>query len=317
MYIHPSTLLWPVLSSFLSLVIIAGAATMPNSSNPASPYGELSAQEKRVLRDKGTEPPFTGQYDRFAKPGVYCCRQCGTPLYTSDDKFNAGCGWPAFEAELPGAVRRTADADGRRIEITCQKCGGHLGHVFRGERLTPTNTRHCVNSMSMVFEPEQSDRVRRAFFAGGCFWGVEELLRRQPGVLAAISGYAGGAVDHPTYRQVCTGDTGHAETVQVLYDPKQTDFETLARFFLEIHDPTQEDRQGPDRGSQYRSVIFYRQEAEKQIAAKLLDILRRQGLDVKTAIEPIVRFWKAEDDHQDYYEKTGKAPYCHRWQKRF
>lgn len=293
---------------------------MPADFQPiphARTYGPLTEPEKRVILEKGTEPRFSGRYDHEFAPGVYCCRACGTPLYVADDKFDSGCGWPAFEAEVPGAVSRNPDADGRRTEICCRACGGHLGHLFAGERLTPKNARHCVNSLALVYEPPGSSHVRRVAFAGGCFWGVESLLRQRPGVLAAVSGYCGGETAYPTYADVCTGTTGHAEAVVVFYDPDQTNFTELTRFFLEIHDPTQLNRQGPDLGSQYRSAIFHTLPEERQCALDLLDILRRQGLNVQTEVLPLLHFWPAEEYHQNYYDKNGQRPYCHVWQKRF
>lgn len=284
--------------------------------NP-SPYGELSVEEKRVIENRGTEFPFTGKYTDEFQCGLYACRKCGAPLYRSDDKFQSSCGWPAFDDEIPGAVKRMPDSDGVRTEISCSCCGGHLGHVFFGEHLTGKNTRHCVNSVSMVFEPQETGRLQRAVFAGGCFWGVEEFMRRQSGVLKVTNGFSGGELENPTYHDVCSGRTGHAESVEIIFESGKTDFETICRYFLEIHDPTQLYRQGPDIGSQYRSVIFYFDEKQKKIAEKLLSILREKGYSVVTELVRFYRFWNAEEYHQDYYQRKGDRPYCHRFEKRF
>lgn len=282
----------------------------------------LTEFEKHVIIDKGTERPFTGEYTDFKGKGTYTCRQCGAELYRSEDKFDSGCGWPSFDDEIPGAVKRTPDADGRRTEITCVNCGGHLGHVFTGEGLTNKNTRHCVNSVSMVFLPDSekpsvAPRTETAIFAGGCFWGVEYLMEKVEGVISAESGYIGGRTADPTYEQVSSRTTGHAEAVRVTFDPSVVSYETLARLFFEIHDPTQVDRQGPDIGEQYRSEIFYTNPQQKATAEKLIGILRGKGYDVVTGITSTTTFYVAEPYHQDYYANKGTLPYCHAYTKRF
>jgi peptide methionine sulfoxide reductase msrA/msrB len=308
---------------------------------------ELTPEEEAVIVHKGTERPFSGEYYDHHEAGTYVCRQCGAPLYRSTDKFDSGCGWPSFDDEIPGGLKRVPDADGRRTEILCAACGGHLGHVFEGERLTDKNIRHCVNSISLDFVPQGQEseersagesqdsgsaaalesgavsreasvpETARAYFAGGCFWGVEHLFEQEEGVISARSGYMGGTTESPSYQQVCRGNTGHAETVEVEYDPSDVSYETLARLFFEIHDPTQGNRQGPDVGSQYRSAVFYADEDQRKTAEKLIGILRDKGYEVTTEVSPAGTFWEAEDYHQDYYERSGKRPYCHARQKRF
>jgi len=169
----------------------------------------------------------------------------------------------------------------------------------------------------MKFEDMDSQKLRRAIFAGGCFWGVEYYLQKAPGVILVSSGYIGGSKDYPSYKEICSGKTGHAEAVEVVYDPTKTNFEKLTKLFLEIHDPTQVDRQGPDVGNQYRSVIFYLNDKQKKTAEKLIKILKDKGLKIATKIKAATRFWPAEDYHQDYYKRKQKLPYCHAYKKRF
>lgn len=286
----------------------------------------LTPEEERIIVNKGTERPFSGKYDKFFGKGTYVCRRCGTPLYSSDTKFDAGCGWPAFDQELPGAVKRLPDPDGQRTEIQCAKCGAHLGHVFLGERLTEKNTRHCVNSISMVFVPDPGATgdpsvagpgLERAVFAGGCFWGVEYQFRRLPGVVSTRVGYVGGLLDNPTYEEVCQGNTGHAKAVEVVFDTSKITYENVARHFFEIHDPTQLNRQGPDIGLQYRSSVFYLNERQKAVAEKLVQTLKAKGYAVVTELKLSGLFWPAETYHQQYYDKKGSQPYCHAYTRRF
>ncbi|MFI3265202.1 MAG: bifunctional methionine sulfoxide reductase B/A protein [Rikenellaceae bacterium] len=276
---------------------------------------ELNQEEKYIIEEKGTELPFTGKYNDFNEVGTYICKRCNTPLYRSADKFNAGCGWPSFDDEILGAVTRSPDADGRRTEITCSACGGHLGHVFHGEKHTEKDTRHCVNSISIKFIAAPT--TQSAIFAGGCFWGVEHLMQKQEGVISVESGYIGGKVENPTYEQVKAQTTGHAEAVEVIFDQKKVSYETLTKLFFEIHDPTQTDGQGPDLGDQYRSEIFYNSEEQKATAENLIETLTANGYKVATKLTPATTFYKAEDYHQDYYVIKGTEPYCHSWTKRF
>jgi len=281
-------------------------------------YRDLNREERRVIVHKGTEAPFTGEYDNFFEKGVYTCRRCGAELFESDDKFASGCGWPSFDEQIPGAVKWTPDADGMRTEITCTNCGGHLGHVFIGEMLTAKNTRYCVNSISMIFIPaEKRVKTEKAIFASGCFWGTEYYMQKAPGVISTRVGYTGGNVPNPTYQQVCTGTTGHAESVEVTYDPNKTSYEKLAKLFFETHDFTQINRQGPDIGHQYRSAIFYLNDEQKDIAIKLVNILFEKGKKVATEITPAGTFWPAEEYHQQYYDKNSKRPYCHAYRPIF
>ncbi len=288
-------------------------------------FNRLTVEEARVIVHKGTERAYTGEYVDHKATGTYTCKQCDAPLYNSSDKFDSHCGWPSFDDEIDGAVDRLPDADGRRTEIVCANCGGHLGHVFLGEGFTDKNTRHCVNSISMNFVPveqeqqteQKTPQTETGIFAGGCFWGVEHLFKNMPGVLDLEVGYIGGHVANPSYKQVSYENTGHAEALKVSFDPAVIDFEELAKLFFEIHDPTQLNRQGPDVGDQYRSEVFYTNSKQQRVANQLIDHLKQKGLQVVTRVTEASTFWPAENYHQDYYAKTGGTPYCHVYTKRF
>lgn len=282
-------------------------------------YNILTPLENNIINGKATELPYTGKYTDNKESGTYICKQCGEALYRSDSKFDSHCGWPGFDDEIDGAVKRIPDADGSRTEIICNNCGGHLGHVFLGEGFTSLDTRHCVNSASMDFVPSTLDKGRyeTAILAGGCFWGVEYYLQKEAGVKTVTSGYVGGSVKNPSYKEVSGGNTGHAEAVKVIYDPELISYEKLVKLFLEIHDPTQVGRQGPDIGDQYRSGIFYMNEEQAGIARDLLDQLSAKGFRIATEVREATEFYEAENYHQDYYSNNGKMPYCHSYTKRF
>jgi peptide methionine sulfoxide reductase msrA/msrB len=305
--------------TLIILTIYLSSMSEESFSQEKLQYYDLTKGESNVINNKGTESPFTGKYVKNKENGTYVCKKCGAALYYSTDKFESDCGWPSFDDEIKGAVNRIPDPDGMRTEIECASCGAHLGHVFTGERFTSKNVRHCVNSVSLDFIPAHlnTGRYGMAIFAGGCFWGVEYFLQKAIGVISVTSGYTGGDVKNPTYREVCTGNTGHAEAVKIIYDPDKTSYEKLLRLFLEIHDPTQTGRQGPDIGDQYRSEIFFLNDNQKQIAEKCLNILKSKGYNVVTGLTKASEFYPAEAYHQDYYFNNGKVPYCHAYIKRF
>ena len=266
----------------------------------------LTDEERRVIINKGTEPPFKGEYDNFFEEGMYVCKQCGNPLYRSSDKFNSHCGWPAFDDEIQGSILRVPDADGERTEIECIKCKGHLGHVFEGEHLTSKNVRHCVNSVSIKFIPIKEEQV--IYLCGGCFWGVQYNMMKYGFTKV---GFIDGKQPSPSYEYVCLGLDSYIECVKLTYDPKQYSTEAILKHFFEIHDFTDTEGQGVDKGYQYLSHIFYTNEEQKKVSEALIKQLTDKGYKVATKVKPASMFWKAEKYHQNYFINNLMAPTCH------
>jgi len=269
-------------------------------------FSHLRPDEKQIIKYKGTEAPFTGEYNDFFEAGVFICRACEAPLYESNTKFNSGCGWPSFDDELARAIVRYEDLSGERVrtEICCAKCDGHLGHVFEGEQITEKNRRHCVNSLSIKFIPH--NHLQTATFGAGCFWHVEKLFRGTIGVYLANSGYMGGDTLNPTYKKICMGDTNHAEVVRVNFNPKMISYIDLLDVFWENHNPTTLNQQGPDVGTQYRSVIFYYSDLQKVSAEKSMkDVQSNYSTPIVTQIMPKDKFYRAEEYHQNYLNKNN------------
>lgn len=256
-----------------------------------------------------TEPPFSGKYTDYFEEGVYLCRACKAPLYKSTSKFHSGCGWPSFDQEIQGTVEKVSDPDGERIEIRCANCHAHLGHIFEGEWCTKTNTRHCINSYALEFVKQHE----YAYFGTGCFWCSEALFQRVKGVLNVTPGYSGGKVERPSYEKVCSGTSGHAEVVRIEFDTSVVSYAELLELFWASHDPTSLNRQGNDMGEQYRSIILYVNDEQKNDAERSKMTLERDAIYEKpivTQIVPFNTFYEAEDEHKNYFEQHNNAPYC-------
>jgi peptide methionine sulfoxide reductase msrA/msrB len=286
---------------------------------------KLNPEAYEITQKAGTERAFCGGLLDNKKDGVYACVVCELPLFSSEHKFNSGTGWPSFNKEFDAehVTRHVDRSHGMvRTEINCARCGGHLGHVF-DDGPPPTGERHCLNSASLKFydqgtEPKpdgQAAKTEVAYFAGGCFWGLEHYFQLGPGVVDAVSGYMQGRLENPGYDQVCTDTTGHAETVKVLYDPSKITYRRLLDAFFKMHDPTQVNRQGPDVGEQYRSGIWYTSDQQKREAEGYIKELATQKTfgdgRIVTQVEPAKTFYPAEQYHQDYIQKTGRACHIH------
>ena len=283
---------------------------------------ELTPEQYYVLRQKGTESPFTGKLLMNKEKGIYKCAGCGNELFTDDMKFDSHCGWPSFDREIAGGKITTKEDNTlgmKRVEINCAKCGGHLGHIF-DDGPTETGKRYCVNSVSLSFEPlvkhkkvTNTPTYDKITLGGGCFWCIEAVYEQLDGVKSVVSGYAGGTTKNPSYYDTSSGTTGHAEVTQIEFDPKKTSVEEILKVFFTVHDPTTVNRQGADTGSQYRSIILYHNENQKRIAKEIIAELNKAKVydkPIVTEIKPLIAFYKAEKSHQDYYANNKSQPYC-------
>ncbi|MFA5098480.1 MAG: bifunctional methionine sulfoxide reductase B/A protein [Candidatus Margulisiibacteriota bacterium] len=277
----------------------------------------LTPEQYEITTRKATERSFSCPFLIESKElGIYKCVRCGTDLFTTNAKFDSGTGWPSYfepVSDLNIAYKEDFLLGSMRTEVLCARCGSHLGHVF-DDGPPPSGKRYCINGIALMFVRSGKSKFDEAAFGGGCFWHVEEEFRKLAGVIDTAAGYAGGQVPEPSYEEVCRGDTGHAEVVHVKFDPGTIPYEKLLDVFWSIHDPTQLNRQGPDVGDQYRSVIFYYSPSQKEAAQRSKEKLersRRYNSPVVTQILPAKDFFRAEEYHQRYLEKKDGHKSAH------
>jgi peptide methionine sulfoxide reductase msrA/msrB len=333
-------------SSFVILIILIlfSVIAMSESNNQNNKFKKpsleeikksLSPEQFSVTQSCSTEPPFKNKYWDHKEPGIYVDIVTGEPLFSSLDKFDSGSGWPSFTKPIENKkLKETKDMSHGmiRTEVKSEIGESHLGHVFPDGPSAAqggTGLRYCINSASLDFIPVDKLEERgygqykhlfykanidELYIAGGCFWGMEDLFRKQPGVVDTEVGYSGGKIPNPTYERISTGSTGHAESLKVVFDRTKTSEEQLLRFFFKMHDPTTINRQGNDRGTQYRSAIFAKDQNQADIAKKIIEEVDASGKwksKVVTTIEPFNGFYNAESYHQDYLQKNPGGYTCH------
>lgn len=273
-----------------------------------------------VTQRAGTERPGTSPLLKEKRKGTFVSVVGGLPLFRSEAKYESGTGWPSFTQPIDTEhviLHEDRSLGMARVEVLDARSGAHLGHVF-DDGPAPTGKRYCMNGAALRFIPDGEElppesrplATETAYLAGGCFWGVEDVFQQIPGVLEAESGYMGGTLAKPSYKAVCTGTTGHAEAVRVVFDPTRVSFRKLLEYFFANHDATTPNRQGPDHGEQYRSAVFaadpQQLETVRAFVSELQASPRYASRKIVTQlVAPGPVFWPAEEYHQDYHAKHG------------
>lgn len=328
-----------ILALLLGSCSTGSEAPMPSpQSTPQSSTQDLkkrlTPEQWKVTQECGTEPAFHNAFWDNHKPGIYVDVIDGTPLFASTDKFDSGSGWPSFVKAIdPVSVQAKTDSSHgmERVEVRSKKANSHLGHLFPDGPKERGGLRFCINSASLRFIPAENlaaegysiyrplfepalTKTECAILGGGCFWGVQSIIQQQKGIIDTVAGYAGGTAHHPTYEAVCTGKTNHAEVVLVFYNPEEITYETVLDLFWRLHDPTTKNRQGPDIGTQYRSIIFTTSATQARLAEvskTALDTTKTFPKPATTTIEPLTLFWPAEAYHQNWFRNKGGGSGCH------
>jgi peptide methionine sulfoxide reductase msrA/msrB len=298
-----------------SIIAVDTAWTQTVEKSNAEWKKILTADQYYITREQGTERAFSSPLYENHEKGIFFCVCCQNPLFSSETKFNSGTGWPSYFAPFSSKSISVSKDDShgmQRDEVTCQRCHAHLGHVF-DDGPKPTGLRYCMDGVALTFQKQDlNTKLSKATFAMGCFWCVEAIFESIKGVKEVVSGYSGGDKKNPTYEEVGSKTTGHAESVEIYYDSTQITYPQLVSVYFASGDPTQVNGQGPDKGSPYRSIAFYRNEKEKKVIEDYITNLTKSGKydkAIAVAVEPLKIFWAGEDYHQNYVKQHPENPY--------